>query len=99
MMSDTDQEIRLDKAIPQKYLPDGSLPIDQAIEGDCLEVIDALPDESVDLVFADPPYNLQLAQELWRPNQTLVDAVDDDWDRFGSFAEYDDFTRGWLTAC
>lgn len=99
MMSDTDQQIQLDKAAPQKYFPDGSLPIDQVIEGDCLDVIDALPDESVDLVFADPPYNLQLAQELWRPNQTLVDAVDDEWDRFGSFAEYDRFTQRWLTAC
>jgi DNA modification methylase len=75
------------------------LPIDTVIEGDCVEVLERLPAESVDLVFADPPYNLQLAQELWRPNQTLVDAVDDDWDHFGSFQEYDDFTRRWLAAC
>ena len=53
----------------------------------------------MDLVFADPPYNLQLQQELWRPNMTQVDAVDDDWDQFAGFAEYDRFTRAWLSAC
>ncbi len=74
-------------------------PVDQVIEGDCLEVMTRLPDESFDLVFADPPYNLQLAQELWRPNLTRVDAVDDDWDRFASFNDYDEFTRRWLLAC
>lgn len=76
-----------------------TLPIDQVIQGDCLEVLQALPDESVDLVFADPPYNLQLKQELRRPNNSRVDAVDDDWDHFGSFAEYDDFTTRWLQGC
>ncbi len=75
------------------------LPLDQVIVGDCVQVMDTLPEKSVDLIFADPPYNLQLRQELWRPNQTRVDAVDDDWDRFESFAEYDRFTRKWLTAC
>ena len=59
----------------------------------------SLPEKSVDLVFADPPYNLQLSQDLWRPNMTRVDAVDDDWDRFGSFEAYDAFTRAWLTGC
>jgi modification methylase len=93
-MSELDQEYLL-----QTDAAGASLPIDQVIEGDCVDVLDHLPAESVDLVFADPPYNLQLAQELWRPNQTLVDAVDDDWDRFASFTEYDDFTRRWLTAC
>jgi DNA modification methylase len=58
-----------------------------------------IPENSIDLVFADPPYNLQLKQELWRPNMTRVDAVDDDWDRFDSFSEYDRFTRKWLAAC
>ena len=58
-----------------------------------------LPAESVDLVFADPPYNLQLEGDLTRPDQSLVDAVDDDWDKFASFADYDDFTRAWLSAC
>ncbi len=69
------------------------LPYDTVLEGDCIEVLQRLPAESVDLIFADPPYNLQLRQELWRPNQTLVDGVDDDWDQFDDFAEYDTFTR------
>lgn len=76
-----------------------ALPLDRILEGDCIEVLASIPAESVDLIFADPPYNLQLRQELYRPNRTLVDAVDDDWDRFGSFEEYDAFTRAWLTAC
>jgi len=75
------------------------LPLDQIIQGNCIEVLAALPEKSVDLIFADPPYNLQLQQDLWRPNMTKVDAVDDDWDRFSSFAEYDRFTRAWLQAC
>ena len=58
-----------------------------------------LPAASVDLVFADPPYNLQLASDLKRPDDLRVDAVDDDWDKFASFSAYDDFTRRWLTAC
>ncbi len=57
------------------------------------------PQCSVDLIFADPPYNLQLRHDLWRPNSTRVDAVDDEWDRFNSFADYDTFTRTWLAAC
>jgi modification methylase len=75
------------------------LPLDQVIAGDCVEVLPTLPEKSVDLIFADPPYNLQLQQALYRPNMTKVDAVDDAWDRFGSLAEYDQFTRAWLTAC
>lgn len=71
----------------------------QIIQGDCVEVLRALPDASVDLIFADPPYNLQLQGDLLRPNQTLVDAVNDEWDRFDSFAVYDDFTRAWLGEC
>ena len=58
-----------------------------------------LPAASVDLVFADPPYNLQLQGDLKRPDDSRVDAVDDDWDKFASFSAYDDFTRAWLTAC
>lgn len=73
--------------------------IDQVIQGDCIEELKSFPEETFDMVFADPPYNLQLQQELWRPNMTRVDAVDDDWDHFGSFAEYDQFTRNWLQAC
>ena len=59
-----------------------TLPIDQVIQGDCIDVLDRLPDNSIDLIFADPPYNLQLAQDLYRPNQTKVDAVNDGWDQF-----------------
>jgi modification methylase len=75
------------------------LPLDCVIQGDCVEVLGRLPEKSVDLVFADPPYNLQLQQDLWRPNMTRVDAVDDVWDRFTDFAAYDDFTHAWLRAC
>ena len=67
--------------------------------GDCIEILKSLPDASVDMVFADPPYNLQLGGDLLRPDNSKVDAVDDDWDKFGSFAEYDAFTRAWLTEC
>lgn len=76
-----------------------TLPLNTILCGDCREVLAGLPEKSVDLVFADPPYNLQLRDELYRPNQTRVDAVHDDWDKFSSFAEYDRFTREWLTAC
>jgi DNA modification methylase len=75
------------------------LPLEQVLHGDCVEVLYSFPAKSVDLIFADPPYNLQLRQKLYRPNMTEVDAVDDDWDQFHSFAEYDQFTREWLTAC
>ena len=64
--------------------------------GDCAEEMARLPDASVDLVFADPPYNLQLGGELLRPNNTRVDGVDDAWDKFAGFVEYDRFTRDWL---
>ncbi|GIV97627.1 MAG: modification methylase CcrMI [Herpetosiphonaceae bacterium] len=67
--------------------------------GDCREVLASLPEKSVDLIFADPPYNLQLQGELRRPNMTQVDAVDDAWDQFDSFAAYDQFTHEWLSAC
>ena len=67
--------------------------------GDCVAEMAKIPAASVDLVFADPPYNLQLQGDLKRPDDLRVDAVDDDWDKFSSFAAYDDFTRAWLTAC
>ncbi len=76
-----------------------TLPLDTILPGDCIEVMARLPEKSVDLIFADPPYNLQLQNELRRPNMSLVDAVNDDWDRFDSFADYDNFTRRWLTEC
>ena len=66
--------------------------------GDCIAAMDALPEQSVDMVFADPPYFLQLANELLRPNNTRVDGVDDEWDKFADFADYDRFTRAWLAA-
>ena len=67
--------------------------------GDCVAEMARLPAASVDLVFADPPYNLQLANDLKRPDDSHVDAVTDDWDKFDSFASYDEFTKRWLTAC
>jgi modification methylase len=73
-------------------------PRDQILVGDSIKILNALPAECADLVFADPPYNLQLEGALSRPDQSLVDAVDDDWDKFASFADYDSFTRAWLAA-
>ncbi len=73
-------------------------PRDLILVGDCVETLNSLPAECADLVFADPPYNLQLERALSRPDQSLVDAVDDDWDKFASFADYDSFTRAWLAA-
>jgi len=72
---------------------------DRILLGDCRKLLPQLPRESADLIFADPPYNLQLRQELYRPDSSRVDAVDDRWDRFSSFEEYDGFTREWLSAC
>ncbi|WP_280141050.1 site-specific DNA-methyltransferase [Methylobacterium sp. UNC378MF] len=77
-----------------------SLPLDQVLVGDCIAAMNALPASSVDCVFADPPYNLQLGEAgLLRPDQSRVDAVDDDWDKFATFEAYDGFTRDWLAAC
>ena len=75
------------------------LPLDQILRGDCVQLMRMLPAASIDCVFADPPYNLQLRGELRRPDESLVDGVDDDWDRFTDFASYDAFTRDWLTEC
>jgi site-specific DNA-methyltransferase (adenine-specific) len=74
------------------------LSLNQILHGDCVEILKSLPENSVDLIFADPPYNLQLRNDLYRPNMTKVNAVNDDWDKFGGFAEYDGFTRAWLSA-
>ena len=73
------------------------LPIDQVIEGDCVAAMAALPDASIDLIFADPPYNLQLGQTLRRPEGSHVNGVTDHWDHFASLADYDRFTHAWLT--
>ena len=75
-----------------------TLPLNQILAGDCIEVMYSLPAESVDLIFADPPYNLQLRGDLHRPDNSRVDAVDDHWDQFASFAIYDTFTSDWLAA-
>ena len=75
-----------------------ALPLNSILAGDCIEMMLSLPEASVDLIFADPPYNLQLKQELHRPDASLVDAVTNDWDQFSSFAAYDRFTQDWLKA-
>src|SRR3954465_857295 len=72
------------------------LPLNVILEGDCIAEMARLPDKSVDMIFADPPYNLQLGGDLFRPEGGRVAAVDDDWDKFDSLAAYDGFTRDWL---
>ena len=69
------------------------------VRGDCVQVLSSLPENSVDLIFADPPYNLQLKEDLHRPDMTRVEGVTDKWDRFDDFESYDKFTAAWLTAC
>jgi modification methylase len=83
---------------PKKVSDPSNLILDVVHPGDCVEIMRALPEASVDLVFADPPYNLQLKGELRRPDNSRVDAVDDHWDRFASFDAYDKFSRAWLAA-
>ncbi|MBT5751373.1 MAG: site-specific DNA-methyltransferase, partial [Rhodospirillaceae bacterium] len=68
------------------------------LQGDSIELMNGLPEKSVDLIFADPPYNLQLEGDLHRPNNSLVDGVDDAWDKFDDFAAYDRFSHAWLSA-
>lgn len=69
-----------------------TLPLNQILQGNCIDVLNSLPEKSVDLIFADPPYNLQLQNDLFRPDLSKVDAVDDNWNKFFSFAKYDEFT-------
>ncbi|WP_373487345.1 site-specific DNA-methyltransferase [Blastomonas sp.] len=76
--------------------PQPALPLDQILRGDCIAQMRTLPSASIDMVFADPPYNLQLGGDLFRPEGGRVDAVDNDWDKFDTFAAYDRFTREWL---
>lgn len=85
------------KAPPRSKKSTG-LPTDRILQGDCIKIMNSLPKGSVDLVFADPPYNLQLGGDLHRPNNSLVDACDDHWDQFDSLKDYDKFTREWLSA-
>lgn len=75
------------------------LPLNQILHGDCIKILKDLPENSVDCIFADPPYNLQLHHDLYRPDMSKVDAVNDRWDKFSDFPEYDKFTREWLSAC
>ena len=89
-----DQAPPAHKTLPQ-YKDLGTL-LNTIQKGDTIEVMRRMPDASVDLIFADPPYNLQLNGELRRPDDSRVDGVDDEWDKFSSFAAYDEFTRGWL---
>lgn len=86
------KRVRKKHVDPRQYV----LPLDQILRGDCIEAMSRLPDRSVDLIFADPPYNMQLGGDLHRPDNSKVDAVTDDWDKFDSFAAYDAFTRSWL---
>src|SRR5207244_11581541 len=76
----------------------GGLPADEIVVGDCIPILNGLPAASVDMIFADPPYNLQLENELLRPNNSVVDGVDEAWDRLDGFADYDRFTAEWLAA-
>jgi modification methylase len=80
-------------------MSDSALPINQILQGDCVDLLATLPEASVDMIFADPPYNLQLKQELWRPNRTRVDAVNDAWDQFETVRQYDEFSLRWMKAC
>ncbi|WP_379547629.1 site-specific DNA-methyltransferase [Qipengyuania sp. DSG2-2] len=90
---------RARRAVKPAAVPKEALPLGQILDGDCVERLRELPDASVDLVFADPPYNLQLGGDLNRPDGSHVDAVTDHWDQFDSFKLYDDFTKAWLTEC
>jgi modification methylase len=74
------------------------LPLGRILQDDCIAAMAGLPEACVDMIFADPPYNLQLGGDLFRPEGGRVDAVDDDWDKFDTFEAYDDFTRAWLEA-
>ena len=88
---------RAPKTVAAPLFDRADLPLGRIIPGDCIEAMRALPTASVDMVFADPPYNLQLGGDLARPDGSHVDAVTNDWDKFDSFATYDRFTREWLT--
>lgn len=65
-------------------MTDSNLAVDQIVQGDCIEIFNSIPDKSIDLIFADPPYNLQLSQDLWRPNLIKINAVNEPWDQFNS---------------
>jgi modification methylase len=98
--------LTLSSALVRDIAPESSSSVPQAkrdwlntiIAGDCVAAMEKLPAASIDVIFADPPYNLQLEGDLHRPDQSKVDAVDDAWDQFSSFEAYDAFTRAWLLA-
>lgn len=92
------QQIPLGNLPRKRGEPAHELPLDTIIKGDCISALEALPAGSVDAIFADPPYNLQLEGALHRPDQSKVNAVDDHWDQFDSFSAYDAFSRAWLLA-
>ena len=75
-----------------------TLLLNKILHGDCVEILKSLPENSVDVIFADPPYNLQLRNDLYRPDMSKVDAVKDGWDQFENFKTYDEFTYNWLRA-
>jgi len=89
-VTETERSVRPKRSDARK------LPLDTILQGNCIAEMARLPDKCVDMIFADPPYNLQLGGDLFRPEGGRVDAVDDDWDKFDSLATYDDFTREWL---
>jgi modification methylase len=91
------EKIRRGDARPATTPTLPALPLDQILVGDCIATMRSLPAASVDLIFADPPYNLQLGGDLSRPDGSHVDAVTDEWDKFDSLEAYDRFTRAWLT--
>lgn len=93
-----DEEIRMSTSVDQAFIKNVETEANRIIEGDCVAAMAALPAGFADVVFADPPYNLQLNRTLLRPNNSRVDGVDDDWDRFADFAAYDRFSRAWLAA-
>jgi modification methylase len=80
-----------------KTVKNHTMPLNQILPGETIEHLKSLPENSIDVIFADPPYNLQLENELSRPDSSKVDAVNDKWDQFESFKAYDDFSRAWLT--
>jgi modification methylase len=86
---------KLAKELPATA-PAADLPVGKILDGDCIEAMRTIPTASVDMIFADPPYNLQLGGDLARPDGSHVDAVTNDWDKFDSFATYDNFTIAWL---
>ncbi len=90
------QETAASKAVIKQNTK--SLPLNKILKGDCIDVLNALPEKSVDVIFADPPYNMQLKDTLHRPDNSKVAGVDDAWDKFSSFNAYDHFTSEWLTA-